>query len=82
MHVYRLNRSVGRASALGTGGRGFDPRPGHTKDHYKNGTRTSRVGRLALNMGDWLLYFLNSTLVAMDFIRNEVSHNSFIANVV
>ena len=31
-----------RASALGAGGRGFDPGPGHTKD-FKNGT----IGYLA-----------------------------------
>ena len=29
--------SSGRASAFGAGGRGFDPRPGHTKD-FKNGS--------------------------------------------
>ena len=34
----QLSGLVVRVSALRLGGRGFDPRPGHTKD-YKNGTQ-------------------------------------------
>ena len=37
----------GRASALCSGGCGFDPRPGHTKD-FKNGTSCSFAWRSAL----------------------------------
>ena len=36
-----------RASALGAGGRGFNPGPGHTKD-FKNGTSGCLVWRSAL----------------------------------
>ena len=36
----RLDSSVGRASPLGAGGRGFETRPHHTKG-VKNGTSSS-----------------------------------------
>ena len=45
--IIKLNSSVGRASALRTVGRGFDPRPGHTKD-CKNGTSSFLAWRSAL----------------------------------
>merc|ERR1712121_398833 len=49
--VDQLSGLVVRASALRLGGRGFDPRPSHTKD-YKNGTHTSLLG--AQHQGlDW-----------------------------
>ena len=35
--MYNNGGSMVRASASWTGGRGFDPRPSHTKD-YNNGT--------------------------------------------
>ena len=37
---YRLDSSVGRASAFRVGGRGFESRPHHTKG-VKNGTSSS-----------------------------------------
>ena len=39
----RPNRSVGRESAFGAGGRGFQSRPHHTKG-VKNGTSSSFAG--------------------------------------
>ena len=41
------NSIMVRASALGEGGRGFDPGPGHTKD-FKNGTSGYLAWRSAL----------------------------------
>ena len=41
------NSSAGRASALGAGGTGFNPGPGHTKD-FKNGTSCFLAWRSAL----------------------------------
>jgi len=40
----------GRVSALRLGGRGFDPRPGHTKD-YKNGTHCLPAWHSASGVG-------------------------------
>ena len=37
---YRRDGPVVRASASRSGGRGFEPRPGHTKD-FKNGILTA-----------------------------------------
>ena len=46
----QLSGLVVRASALRLGGRGFDPRPSHTKD-YKNGTQFLPAWRSASGVG-------------------------------
>ena len=38
IHIPCRVGSVGSVSASGTVGREFASRPGHTKDHHKNGT--------------------------------------------
>ena len=43
LSVNRPDSSVGRASAFGAGGRGFESRPHHTKG-VKNGTSSSLAG--------------------------------------
>ena len=45
---------VVRASASRLGGRGFEPRPGHTKD-FKNGTYCFLVRCSAFKNGEWKL---------------------------
>ena len=47
----QLSGLVVRASALRLGGSGFDPRPSHTKDYYKNGTQFLPAWRSASGVG-------------------------------
>ena len=48
---HRRDGLVVRASASRSGGRGFEPRPGHTKD-FKNGTYCLLVRRSTFKNGE------------------------------
>ena len=50
-HTHRRDGLVVRASASRSGGRGFELRPGHTKD-FKNGTYCLLVRRSAFKNGE------------------------------
>ena len=79
LHIYILNEnlpcrvgSVGSVSASRTVGREFASRPGHTKDHHKNGTNFGSAAQLSKRPGSvWNCLWGNALKRSPGIIRKS-----------